>query len=255
MSTTKLLVWWTLVWPFGTIRMRNIAQVFINIVLEPTLHTTDCSLSQQYEKTSSCWWRLRGIFSKHFSKLTFSHWTSTYNYQPYNPTTWLSAFPILVYPGRVGLNSIDIFFSPNKTLGNGRVHVCPSFSFPPRALVWFFRFFFEFLEFFPQRTSRNISRKNILLKPSGVGSWIVLSLGSIDGSGWRGLLVTGVFKTYLGQAGQSDQSFWGWRRCSRKHMEKQHLNFYCMVRNAWVRGLSLKVHSAGHCVFFKRFFG
>lgn len=164
------------------------------------------------------------------------------------------AFPILVYPRCVGLNSIDIFVSPNNA-GQWK-DVCPSFSFPPRSLVWFFRFFFEFLEFFPQRTSRNISRKNILLKPSGVGSWIVLSLGSIDGSGWRGLLVTGVFKTYLGQAGQSDQSFWGWRRCSRKHMEKQHLNFYCMVRNAWVRGLRLKVHSASHCVvFLKRFFG
>ena len=138
-------------------------------------------------------------------------------------------------------------------LGNGRTCVRVFLS---HLAPWcgFSVFFFEFLEFFPQRTSRNISRKNILLKPSGVGSWIVLSLGSIDGSGWRGLLVTGVFKTYLGQAGQSDKSFWGWRRCSRKHMEKQHLNFYCMVRNAWVRGLRLKVHSAGHCVFFLRFF-
>ena len=159
LSTTKLLVWWTLVWPFGTIRMRNLAQVFINIVLEPTLHTTDCSLSQQYEKTnSSCWWRLRGIFSKHSSKLTFSHWTSTCNYQPYNPTTWLSAFPILVYPRCVGLNSIDIFFSPNNA-GQWK-DVCPSFSFPPRALVWFFRFFWVPRVFSPKNIPKHFQEKH-----------------------------------------------------------------------------------------------
>ena len=145
------------------------------------------------------------------------------------------------------------FFLPIM-LGNGRTWRRVSEFFLSHLAPWCQVFPFFFLSsssFVPQRTSRKISRKNIRLKPSGVGSWIVLSLGSIDGEVcWRGLLVTGVFKTYLGQAGQSDQSFWGWRRCSRKHMEKQHLNFYCMVRNAWVRGLRLKVHSAGHCVFF-----
>lgn len=144
MSTTKLLVWWTLGLTFRHNQDEKYCAGFYQ-------HCTGTYPTYHRLFPFQLLMEAKGYLKANTKcKLTFSHWTSTCNYQPYNPTDhdWTRISYLSENPRCVGLNSIDLFFSPNNA-GQWK-DVCPSFSFPPRSLVCFFRFFLSSSSFFPK---------------------------------------------------------------------------------------------------------